>query len=295
MSFQKTALGRLLCAAVALAAPLPALAEIPAGYPADYADIVAKAEAEGAVVIYANTEHAAVEPILADFQKAFPKIRADYIEIKAADLFSRVSSEAAAGALKADVVWSSAMDLQYQMVEDGIAAPYASTETAALPDWAHGDSIYATTYEPVVMVYNSKVIAPEEMPKSHAALAEWLVANKDAMQGKVATYDPERSGLGFFALSRDAAQGDGIWDVARALGAVDAKFYTSTGTMLRPDRKMRAQNGVHCHTSMMATAANEPAGLPSQSSGPTPNQPTTWLATPNSRLNTRRPRRPTTA
>ena len=122
MSFQKTALGRLLCAAVALAAPLPALAEIPAGYPADYADIVAKAEAEGAVVIYANTEHAAVEPILADFQKAFPKIRADYIEIKAADLFSRVSSEAAAGALKADVVWSSAMDLQYQMVEDGIAA-----------------------------------------------------------------------------------------------------------------------------------------------------------------------------
>lgn len=232
MSFQKTALGRLLCAAVALAAPLPALAEIPAGYPADYADIVAKAEAEGAVVIYANTEHAAVEPILADFQKAFPKIRADYIEIKAADLFSRVSSEAAAGALKADVVWSSAMDLQYQMVEDGIAAPYASPETAALPDWAHGDSIYATTYEPVVMVYNSKVIAPEEMPKSHAALAEWLVANKDAMQGKVATYDPERSGLGFFALSRDAAQGDGIWDVARALGAVDAKFYTSTGTML---------------------------------------------------------------
>ena len=132
MSFQKTALGRLLCAAVALAAPLPALAEIPAGYPADYADIVAKAEAEGAVVIYANTEHAAVEPILADFQKAFPKIRADYIEIKAADLFSRVSSEAAAGALKADVVWSSAMDLQYQMVEDGIAAPYASPETLSL-------------------------------------------------------------------------------------------------------------------------------------------------------------------
>ena len=52
MSFQKTALGRLLCAAVALAAPLPALAEIPAGYPADYADIVAKAEVQIRVRVY---------------------------------------------------------------------------------------------------------------------------------------------------------------------------------------------------------------------------------------------------
>lgn len=213
--------------------PTIALADLPEGYPPGYAEILDAAETEGSVVIYANTEHAAVEPILADFQAAFPKVRADYIEIKAADLYSRVTSEAAAGALKADVVWSSAMDLQFQMVEDGLAAAYASPEKAKIPEWAsYDDRIYGVTFEPLVMVYNSKVVSPEEMPTNRADLAEWLVANRDRMKGKVATYDPERSGLGFFGVSEDAKNGDALWPLVSAFGAVDAKFYTSTGTML---------------------------------------------------------------
>ncbi len=227
------AFGRLSAYACAALLPTLAFSQVPEGYPADYAEIIAKAEAEGSVVIYANTEHAAVESILADFSKAFPKIRADYIEIKAADLFSRVSSEAAAGALKADIVWSSAMDLQFQMVEDGIAAEYASPEKAAIPEWAsYDDRIYGTTFEPVVMVYNSKIIADDQMPDTRLGLAEWLTENRADMTGKVATYDPERSGLGFFAVNEDAKNGDQLWPLVTAFGAVDAKFYTSTGTML---------------------------------------------------------------
>ena len=234
MSFLKhPALRRPLLALIATTIPCLALAEAPAGYPAGYAETIAKAEAEGSVVVYANTEHAAVEPILADFQKAFPKIRVDYIEIKAADLFSRISSEAAAGALKADMVWSSAMDLQFQMVEDGIAAEYQSVEKAAVPEWSNwGDKIYGITYEPVVMVYNSKVIPDGEMPDTRASLAKWLQENKERMKGKVATYDPERSGLGYFAVSADAQNSDDLWPLVTAFGAVDTKFYTSTGTML---------------------------------------------------------------
>lgn len=228
-----TALGRLSAYACAALFPTLALAQVPEGYPADYAETIAKAEAEGSVVIYANTEHAAVEAILADFSKAYPKIRADYIEIKAADLFSRVSSEAAADALKADIVWSSAMDLQYQMVEDGIAAEYASPEKAAIPEWAsYDDRIYGTTFEPVVMVYNSKIIADDQMPDTRQGLAAWLTENRAEMKGKLATYDPERSGLGLFAVNEDAKHGDALWPLVTAFGAVDAKFYTSTGTML---------------------------------------------------------------
>uniref|UniRef100_UPI0035B35728 ABC transporter substrate-binding protein n=1 Tax=Paenirhodobacter enshiensis TaxID=1105367 RepID=UPI0035B35728 len=231
--FNTSAFGRWLACACLVAAPVIATADIPEGYPADYAALVAKAETEGSVVVYANTEHAAIEPIVEDFQKAFPKIRVDYIEIKAADLFSRVSSESAAGALKADMVWSSAMDLQYQMVEDGIAAEYVSPEKGAVPAWSNfGDKIYGITYEPVVMVYNSKLVSAEEMPDTRAGLASWLIANKQRMTGKVATYDPERSGLGFFAVSADAANGNALWPLVTAFGAVDTKFYTSTGTML---------------------------------------------------------------
>ena len=69
----------------------------------------------------------------------------------------------------------------------------------------------------------------------------------------------------------------------------------STGTMDRPDRKISAQKGVHCHTSVMQMAANAPVGLPSQSKGWEPNRPMAALATPKSRLKISRPRSPTTA
>lgn len=214
---------------------LPAFAQtlIPDGYPQSYSDILAKAENEGSVVIYANTENAAVSPILADFQKAFPKIRVDYIEIKAADLYSRVSSEAAANALKADVVWSSAMDLQYQMVKEGLAADYASPETKNIPDWAsYNNQLYGVTFEPVVFVYNSKLVSAEEMPKTRLGLAKFLQDNVSRFKGKVTTYDPQRSGLGFFAVSHDAKISDDLWTLVKAFGATDTKFYVSTGTML---------------------------------------------------------------
>lgn len=206
---------------------------MPSGYPESYADVLQKAEKEGSLVIYANTENAAVTPILADFQKAFPKIRVDYIEIKAADLYSRVSSEAAASALKADMVWSSAMDLQYQMVQEGLAADYKSPESANIPAWAsYDEKLYGITFEPVVFVYNSKMVSDEEMPKTRLGLAKFLEDNAERLKGKVTTYDPQRSGLGFFAVSHDAKINDDLWALVKAFGATNTKFYVSTGTML---------------------------------------------------------------
>jgi len=79
-------------------------AAIPEGYPQNYANLVRKAEDEGSFIVYGNTENIAVAPLLEDFRKAFPKIRIDYIEIRSADLYSRVSSEVAANALRTDVI-----------------------------------------------------------------------------------------------------------------------------------------------------------------------------------------------
>ncbi|MBH9981845.1 ABC transporter substrate-binding protein [Bartonella sp. B10834G6] len=206
---------------------------VPEGYPAIYAQTLSQADKEGSVVIYANTENAAVEPVLADFRKAYSKIKVDYIEIKAADLYSRVSSEAAAGALKADIVWSSAMDLQYQMIQADLSAEYETPELGNIPTWAeYNKRLYGITFEPVVFVYNDKLVKTEEMPKTRAGLAKFLTENKDRFKGKVTTYDPQRSGLGFFAVSHDAKINDDLWDLVKAFGATETKFYTSTGTML---------------------------------------------------------------
>lgn len=217
-----------------LASCLPAVAaEVPPGYPASYAKVIEAAEKEGSLVIYANTEQFAVNPILEDFQKAYPKIAVDYLEVKAADLYGRVSSEAAAGALKGDFVWSSAMDLQYQLADEGVAATYASVEKPNMPQWSTwNDQLYGVTFEPVVFVYNKKLIAENEVPQTRAALANFLESKKQALAGKVASYDPERSGLGFFVVSHDARISDDLWKVVQGFGAAKAKFYIATGTML---------------------------------------------------------------
>lgn len=220
-------LASVLLAGAALAA------EIPAGYPKDYAQVLAGAETEGNVVIYANTEQFAVDAILKDFQAAYPKIKVDYLELKAADLYNRVSSEAAARALKADVVWSSAMDLQFKLADEGVAVAYASPEKKNVPSWSvFEDKLYGVTFEPVVMIYNKQFVPPDDVPKTRADLAKLLTAKKDKYAGKATSYDPERSGLGFFVVSHDARNSDVLWDVVRGLGAAKAKFYTATGTML---------------------------------------------------------------
>jgi len=232
---RRSALYALFSATMCLSIPtfVQAQTAIPEGYPDSYSGIVAKAEQEGSVVIYANTENTAVTPILDDFRKAFPKIRVDYIEIRSADLYSRVSSEAAANALRADLVWSSAMDLQYQMVHEGLAADYASPESKNIPNWAtFQNKLYGVTFEPVVFVYNSKMVSQQEMPKTRLGLAKFLEANSERFKGKVTTYDPERVGLGFFAVSHDAKISDDLWALVKAFGATDTKFYISTGSML---------------------------------------------------------------
>lgn len=217
-----------------LASCLAAMAsDVPPGYPASYSKVIEAAEKEGTLVIYANTEQFAVNPILEDFQKAYPKVSVDYLEIKAADLYGRVSSEAAAGALKGDFVWSSAMDLQFQLADEGVAATYASVEKPNVPAWSTWkDQLYGVTFEPVVFVYNKKLIAEADVPQTRAALATFLETKKQALAGKAASYDPERSGLGFFAVSHDARISDDLWKVVQGFGAAKAKFYTATGTML---------------------------------------------------------------
>jgi iron(III) transport system substrate-binding protein len=205
----------------------------PENYPAEYKATVAAAEKDGRVVVYSNTEQFAVNPVLEAFQAAFPKIKLDYVELKSSELYNRFVSEASAGALQADLIWSSSMDLQFKLLEEGFAQAYASPEKPALPGWAvYKDLGYGITFEPAAFIYNKRVLQDAAVPKSHAELAKYLTAHAGELQGKVGTYDPQRSGLGYFLLSQDLKQGNVVWDIAKGLGQARAKQYTATGTML---------------------------------------------------------------
>jgi iron(III) transport system substrate-binding protein len=203
--------------------------------------VIAEAEKEGSVVIYSTTDGKIADPLLKDFAVLYPKIKIEYNDLNSTELYNRFISEVAAGGGSGDVLWSSAMDLQMKLANDGYAAAYQSPESDQLPPWSiwKGEA-YGTTFEPIVFVYNKRLLKPEEAPQTHAELTKLLRAQKDRFKGKLTAYDPERSGVGFLLLTQDARNDPAYEEAARAYGSVGVKLYTSIGAMLE-----RLQSGEH--------------------------------------------------
>ncbi len=206
---------------------------LPAGYPADYATTIANARKEGKVTIYAATDTAAANPLIRDFEALYPGVKVEYNDMNTTELYNRVISEKAAGGTSADVLWSSSMDLQIKLVNDGFALAYKSPEVPKLPDWAVWKSeAYGTTYEPIVFVYNKRLLKADEIPHSHAEMAKLLHDKADRFKGKVTSYDIEKSGVGFLLITQDSKTNPAFWEFAKALGEASPRYQSSSGTMM---------------------------------------------------------------
>lgn len=205
--------------------------DVPAGYPADYAEVIAAAKEEGTVSVYTSTDAAQSQKLQDAFTKKYG-IKIAYNDLGTNGAYNQVISEAAAGQTTADVVWSSAMDLQMTLVQEGYATEYASPEAGHLPAWAnYKNTLFGTTVEPVGVIYNTKALSEDKLPKTYADMITFLKDNKTELQGKVATFDPEKSGSGFLHHSNDARNRPDFWDLAKAMGEDGAKIYSSSGGM----------------------------------------------------------------
>jgi iron(III) transport system substrate-binding protein len=221
----------LALAAALLAAPLAA--QVPAGYPADYAKTIDAAKKEGKVVIYSALDTKAAQPLIKDFTALYPDIKVEYNDMNSTEMYNRFIAEAASGQGSADVMWSSAMDLQVKLVDDGQALAYASPEAAKIPAWAlYKGQAWGTTYEPAVFIYNKRLVTGAEIPQDHAGFAKILAANPEKFKGKVTTYDIEKSGVGFMFVVQDAKYYPGLKDLEKQFGATSYRVYASTGNMV---------------------------------------------------------------
>ena len=124
------------------------------------------------------------------------------------------------------------MDLQMKLVNDGYAQTYVSPEAEALPSWAiWANQAYGVTAEPVVIAFNKQKLPRDGVPRSHAELTRLLTADAELYRGKVATFDPERSGVGLLFLSEDIRT-TATWDLVAAIGRTTPKLFVSTSPML---------------------------------------------------------------
>ncbi len=195
--------------------------------------IVAAAANEGKVVIYSTTDLAVVQELLRAFRACYPKVEVEYHDMNSSEIYARFMAEQGAGGGSADLLWSSAMDLQLKLANDGYALEYDSPAAAKVPAWAvWKNEAFGTTFEPIGFAYNKRLLRPEEVPQSHGELVRAVLAAPDRWAGKIASYDPQRSGIGFLLITQDAMTDPAFPETLRAYGVARLGRYASTGAML---------------------------------------------------------------
>ncbi|MBK4216888.1 ABC transporter substrate-binding protein [Paracoccus caeni] len=187
----------------------------------------------GELTIYSSLDNDLALPMLKAFQSAHPDITIHYEELLTSALYDRVVHETDAGGPTADFVFSSAMDLQVKLANDGYAMPVITPDTPDWPDWANWrDTAYALTFEPAVFAYNKQSFADTTPPETRLDLMEWIESDPDLVHGRIGTYDITRSGVGYLFMARDQELYQGIWDVVAAMGRADLRQYPTSRELL---------------------------------------------------------------
>lgn len=200
----------------------------------------ASGPAHAALTIYSTTDTAVFAPVLADFRRLHPDLPVCYVELEAAPLYHRFLRESGTGTPRADVLFSSAMDLQVKLVNDGFAMPHVSANASALPGWARWrDEAFGLTLEPAVMVFNQAAMHGQPLPRSRPALLELLKSDPVRWAGRIGTYDIEKSSVGYLLASQDARQGNEYGALLEGFGAARIRLAQRTSALL--DRLERGE------------------------------------------------------
>lgn len=190
-------------------------------------------DAGDVVTIYSTTDTAIFDPVILDFNELRPDIRLRYVELDGQPLFDRFLRESRAGGTKADIVFSSAMDLQVKLVNDGHAQEHLSASADALPAWAKWrDELFGLTFEPVVMVANPASFSTRPAPRSRLEFVQSLRAESAFWLGRIGTYDITTSSVGYLLASQDARQSSEYGALVGAMGEAEAKTYPNVSMLL---------------------------------------------------------------
>jgi iron(III) transport system substrate-binding protein len=178
------------------------------------------------LVIYSTLDIRLVRPLVEAFQDQAPGVSVLYEDLLATKIAERVVSETDAGLATADFVFSSAMDQQMKLANDGYAQPIKIA--ADWPRWANWrETAFALTFEPAVLVYH-KPSFPDGPPLSRLQLIDWLRAAPASMQGRIGTYDIEQSAVGYLYLARDAEHFADVWKMLRVMAQTGLKTFATS-------------------------------------------------------------------
>ncbi len=180
--------------------------------------------------VHSATDTSAIAGVIAGFEVANPDIRVVYTEYNTAELHAAVLATGGAGM---DVVISSAMDLQVDLVNRGLAVEFRPSVAEIVPEWAvWRDELWGFTYEPVVMAYNRAAFEGRSLPRTRSELASQVRDDPDFYNRRVGTYDVAVSGVGYLFATQDARRGYQLPRLVETLGRAQAMTYCCSSVIL---------------------------------------------------------------
>lgn len=202
-----------LAAALALAAPAYAAEGDLCANPTEVQGFktcadVAKAEAEGEVVVYATNPEAAELRVLEAFHQAFPKIKPNYTRLQAGALYAKVNAERQAKTYTVDVMQNSDMGMVLDFQKKNGYQRYVSPAMSAFkPEYMSKPEGFWTwgAIGPAGIAYNPNVVTPADSPKTwqEAIDPKW----KDGITVKLSTSGLQH--VAWYELKR--LYGDDYW------------------------------------------------------------------------------------
>src|SRR5215204_5908662 len=181
------------------------------------------------VTVYVSTDRVFSEPILRAYeQKTGVKVNAVYDteETKSTGLANRLLAEK--NNPQADVFWSNEPVRTLVLKKRGLLAPYKSPSADGIPATFRDPEGLWTGFSARsrVIVYNTKLVTPEESPKSVLDLAD------PKWKGQVAIADPRFGSTSFHVAALYAEMGDErADDFFRKLKANDVKIVSGNSVV----------------------------------------------------------------
>jgi iron(III) transport system substrate-binding protein len=165
-------------------------------YPSDYQKLVEASKAEKGLLIYSNMAEYNWRPVIQGFNALYPWIKVQTLDLDN-DQFERYYAEKASKARTTDMIITGAVDQWLEFMKRGEAADYQSAESGKIPDWSKPmPGLYTASTDPMIIVYNKRLLKPEQAPKSLADIAKLAQSDKSLLNNRLTTYNAVAGAFG---------------------------------------------------------------------------------------------------
>lgn len=183
---------------------------------------VEKSRQEKGLVIYGNVASDNFAPIVREFNKKYPWIKVETLDLGPAPAFERYLTESSTGHRSADLIAAASPTVWIRFVKRGELEPYIAADSQALPEWSRPfPGLYTLSTDPMVIVYNKLLLKGDKIPKSIAQLRALAKANPKDFANRMTTYDALRHPFAYAIHWTYAKErGDEAWKTFKELGPI---------------------------------------------------------------------------